>query len=315
MAASPQRQDLENLVPPSPARREIWAGVFAIIGVVAALVTLIMLTDPGTFRGRANVFAVLPDAGGLRNGDPVRMLGVNIGRVTEFDLERGGGVRIRIELERAYEVPADSRVRLRSAGLVGGMVADIEPGVSDEFLQGGETIPGTIVRGLFDPDSEGIARVDTLLLRAEGMVSDRLVDDVHASVSELRALLVETRELVVAQRSDLAGLSRSLRVSAENLERATSGPELQRAVARMDSLTAELTQASTHLTATTASLQEVLGRMERGEGTLGLLSADDSLYLSLTGAASGMQAATESLNALLEDVRANPRKYINLEIF
>jgi phospholipid/cholesterol/gamma-HCH transport system substrate-binding protein len=62
-------------------------------------------------------------------------------------------------------------------------------------------------------------------------------------------------------------------------------------------------------------VQEVIARVERGEGTLGLLSADDSLYVSLTGAAAGLQAATESLNVLLEDVRANPRKYINLEIF
>ncbi|HUG00786.1 MAG TPA: MlaD family protein [Longimicrobiales bacterium] len=313
--AEARSQDLENAVPPGPARREIWVGLFAIVGVVAALVTLITLTDPGTFRGRANVYAVLPDAGGLRNGDPVRMLGVNIGRVTEFDLADGGGVRIRLELERQYHVPADSRMRLRSAGLVGGMVAEIEPGTSSQPLEGGETIPGTIVRGLFDPGSDGIARVDTLLLRAEGFVSPRVVDDLTESVSELRSLITETRTLVSAQREDLTALSGALRVSAQNLERATSGPELRRAVVRLDSVSAQLALASANVTATTASMEEVLGRIERGEGTLGLLSADDSLYLSLTAAATGLQAATESLNVLLEDVRANPRKYINLEIF
>jgi phospholipid/cholesterol/gamma-HCH transport system substrate-binding protein len=313
--AEARSQDLENAVPPGPARREVWVGLFAIVGVVAALVTLITLTDPGTFRGRANVYAVLPDAGGLRNGDPVRMLGVNIGRVTEFDLADGGGVRIRLELERQYHVPADSRMRLRSAGLVGGMVAEIEPGTSSQPLEGGETIPGRIVRGLFDPGSDGIARVDTLLLRAEGFVSPRVVDDLTESVSELRSLITETRTLVSAQREDLTALSGALRVSAQNLERATSGPELRRAIVRLDSVSAQLALASANVTATTASMEEVLGRIERGEGTLGLLSADDSLYLSLTAAATGLQAATESLNVLLEDVRANPRKYINLEIF
>ncbi len=313
--AETRSQDLERMVPPGPARREVWVGLFAIVGVVAALVTLISLTDPGTFRGRANVFAVLPDAGGLRSGDPVRMLGVNVGRVTDFDLNNEGGVRIQLELERQYHVPVDSRVRLRSAGLVGGMVAEIVPGTSSESLQGGETIPGTIVRGLFDPGSEGVARVDTLLARAEGFVSPAVVDDLTESVSELRSLITETRTLVSAPRQDLTALSSALRASAENLERATSGPELRRAVVRLDSLSAELTQASASLTATTASMQEVLGRVERGEGTLGLLSADDSLYYSLTAAADGLRAATESLNVLLEDIRANPRKYINLEVF
>lgn len=314
MAEAPPR-DLESAVPPGPARREVWVGLFAIVGVVAALVTLITLTDPGTFRGRANVFAVLPDAGGLRNGDPVRMLGVNVGRVTDFDLADGGGVRVQLELERQYDVPADSRVRLRSAGLVGGMVAEIVPGTSSESLEGGETIPGTIVRGLFDPGSDGIARVDTLLMRAEGFVSPAVVEDLTESVSELRSLITETRTLVSSQREDLGALSSALRVSAQNLQQATSGPELRRAVVRLDSLSAQLTLASANLTATTASMQEVLGRMERGEGTLGLLSADDSLYYGLTAAAEGLRAATESLNVLLEDVRANPRKYINLEVF
>lgn len=313
--AQARSQDLANAMPPGPARREVWVGLFAIVGVVAALVTLIMLTDPGTFRGRADVYAVLPDAGGLRNGDPVRMLGVNIGRVTDFDLVDDESVRIRLELERRFDVPADSRLRLRSAGLVGGMVAEIEPGSSEEMLEGGETIPGTIVRGLLDPGSEGVSRVDTLLMRAEGVVSERIVEDLTESVGELRSLITETRVLVSAQREDLTALTGALRASAQNLERATAGPELQRAVTRIDSLTAQLNVASGNLTTTSASLQEVLGRIERGEGTLGLLSADDSLYHSLTGAAAGLEAATESLNVLLEDVRANPRKYINLEIF
>ena len=313
--AQERPQNLESSIPPGPARREVWVGLFAIVGVVAALVTLITLTDPGTFRGRADVYAVLPDAGGLRNGDPVRMLGVNVGRVTDFDIEPGGGVRIRLELERQYDVPVDSRLRLRSAGLVGGMVADLEPGTSPDMLDGGETIDGTIVRGLLDPGSAGLARVDSILMRAEGFVSDRVVEDLTESVSELRSLIVETRVLVSAQREDLTALTAAMRASAENLRDATSGPELRTAVARMDSLTAQLTVASADLTATSASVREVLARVERGEGTLGLLSADDSLYHSLNGAAAGLQAATESLNVLLEDVRANPRKYINLEIF
>jgi phospholipid/cholesterol/gamma-HCH transport system substrate-binding protein len=48
--------------------------------------------------------------------------------------------------------------------------------------------------------------------------------------------------------------------------------------------------------------------MEAGEGTLGLLSKDDSLYVSLN-------RATEEIILLVADLRANPRKYLNLELF
>ena len=56
------------------------------------------------------------------------------------------------------------------------------------------------------------------------------------------------------------------------------------------------------------SLRSVLARIDGGEGTLGRLSTDDALYVSLSTAA-------ESLNALLLDLQANPKKYINISIF
>ena len=71
---------------------------------------------------------------------------------------------------------------------------------------------------------------------------------------------------------------------------------------------AMLTATGEKLDAATASLGTILGRMERGEGTLGRLSIDETLYVSLNGAA-------ESLSALLADLQANPNKYINISIF
>jgi phospholipid/cholesterol/gamma-HCH transport system substrate-binding protein len=48
--------------------------------------------------------------------------------------------------------------------------------------------------------------------------------------------------------------------------------------------------------------------MDAGEGTLGRLSTDDSLYVN-------MNAAAQSLNTLLQDLQANPNRYINISIF
>ena len=71
---------------------------------------------------------------------------------------------------------------------------------------------------------------------------------------------------------------------------------------------AMLGQTSESLDAATSSLSAILGRMERGEGTLGRLSTDETLYVSLSDAA-------EALNSLLTDLQANPNKYINISIF
>jgi phospholipid/cholesterol/gamma-HCH transport system substrate-binding protein len=55
--------------------------------------------------------------------------------------------------------------------------------------------------------------------------------------------------------------------------------------------------------------------MDRGEGTLGKLSKDDTLYKNAAEASENLSKATQELNKLLADFQAHPKKYINLKIF
>src|SRR5687767_9048642 len=115
--------------PVKGGNQTLWVGVFLILALVAGLAALFILTDAAIFRGRYIVTTHVPNAGGIRRGDPVQMLGVNIGRVQRFMIDHTG-VAIRLELEGEYDVPKDSHVLLKSSGLLGGMVADIVPGDS-----------------------------------------------------------------------------------------------------------------------------------------------------------------------------------------
>src|SRR5688572_1101532 len=134
-------EDQKDAAPPSGANQTLWVGLFLILGLVALLAALFVLTDAAIFRGRIIVSTHVANAGGIRRGDPVQMLGVNIGRVQRFRIDKDG-VEIRLELEGEYPVPKDSHVLLKSSGLLGGMVADIVPGNSTERLRNGDTLPG-----------------------------------------------------------------------------------------------------------------------------------------------------------------------------
>jgi phospholipid/cholesterol/gamma-HCH transport system substrate-binding protein len=93
------------------------------------LITLFTLTDAATFRGRYVVTTVVPDAGGIRRGDPVQMRGVNIGRVQAFHISEAG-VAVRFEIEGEYKIPKDSKVELKSFSLLSGLAAIVIPGSS-----------------------------------------------------------------------------------------------------------------------------------------------------------------------------------------
>lgn len=303
------------LLPPSRARdRELWVGIFVIFGVVAVLVSLFTLTDAALFRGRYKVQTVVADAGGIRRGDPVQMRGVNIGRVMTFRIVPQG-VAVTLEIEGEYPIPADSQVELRSSGLMGGMVANVVPGTSAQDLDWGDTLPGTIGKGIFDQIDELQGHADQALVRVQNLLDEQTIQNVHEGSRDLRQLLGQLNETAAQQRGELAALTGSLRRSAEALEKVASGPRLDRAAQRIDDLTERLDSTAAALDRSSRAAERILTRMDQGEGTLGKLSRDEALYDRAAEAAASLKQAADELSGLAADVRAQPKKYIHLSIF
>ena len=300
-------QDLLALVPARSRRRDAGIGLFVVVGIAAGLLALFVLTDAATFRGRYIVSTHVQDAGGIRRGDPVQLRGVHIGRVQRFDITPQG-VAVRLELDRGYPVPRDSRVELRGDGLLGGMVAEIVPGRASEELRGGDVLPGNASAGAFAAAANVGSRADTVLIQMQRLLSDQTVGAVGAGAVELSALLRELTAVVGEQRRELNLLTASLNRSASGLERVTSGPELASITTRTDSLLQRLDVASANLQRVSGSLEDALTRIDRGEGTLGRLSRDDALYENLNTAA-------VNLNQLVADIRANPARYFSVRVF
>ena len=307
----------DPLPPPPPGHshnRELWVGLFLILGIAAVLLALFTLTNASMFRGRYVVTTLLPDAGGIRKGDPVQMRGVNIGRIQKFRIDHEG-VAVRLEIEGEYMVPKDSRVELKSGSLLGWMVADVIPGSATTFLRGGETMPGTKVAGAFDSAADIAARAQKALGRVQALLSQKTVDNFESSSVELNGLLKQLSAVTAEQRKDLVALTASLRKSAEGMEKVTAGPELHDTVKRLDALTQKLDGVTVSLDRSSHSVEAILGRIERGEGTLGKFSKDDALYLNANEAIVNVNNAVVEMRKLTEDIRKEPKKYLKLSFF
>ncbi len=306
--------ELEAATPPMTGGREVRVGAFVLLGIFSFLMILFLLTDPATFRGRYMIVTEVNNAAGIRQGDPVQMRGVNIGRVHRFELAPEG-VAITLEIEGRWEIPRDSRARIAGMDLMGGRTMEVLRGESEEMLGSGESIPGVWTPGMLDLADElgGDARstmddARSTMERIQALLSDPTVSAVEGSVSELEELLEVLTAATREQRSELARLSQSLSRSAERVEDLTGREELHRSLARADSTLVELHEAGGNLARATRSLELVLERVERGEGTLGRLSEDGELYET-------MNSAMEEIRLLARDVRDNPDRYIRLRIF
>ncbi len=305
----PTDEELARMAPPTTGGREVRVGLFVLMGIIGLLTILFLMTDPATFRGRYRLVTLVQDAGGIRSGDPVRMRGVNVGRVRGFDLT-GDGVMIGLEIDGEWFIPQDSRTELISGGLLGGRTVDVLPGSSDQRAPRGSVLPGELVLGTLEQTDDLGNTVQDVLARVQGLLSDTTMGAIQGSAQELETLLEELTAVVGGQREELGELTSSLNRTASELEGVTTeaSPGLARALARADSVMDRLNRTSGTLDEATVALRSILGRMERGEGTLGLLSQDESLYRNLNTAA-------ENVSRLAEDIRMNPGRYIRLSLF
>jgi len=305
------------LPPMPPARgryREAWVGLFVVAGIAAVLITLLTMTNAALFRGRYILLTDVPNASGIRKGDPVLMRGVNVGRIMRFTISPRG-VEVRLEIEGEYPIPKDSRVEIKASGLLGGMVADVIPGQSSQSARWGDRLQGGTGVGLFDKMDALAGQADKVVVRLQNLLDEQTVNDLKGSAEGARKSLAQLQAMLEEQRGDLRALSASLRRTAESVDKATSGPELANTVKRIDQLTQRLDGTLGTVDRSSTSLEAILARVERGEGTLGKLSKDEQLYKNATDATANMNKAAEELQKLVGDFRANPRKYVNLKIF
>jgi phospholipid/cholesterol/gamma-HCH transport system substrate-binding protein len=295
--------------PPSSRgyNRELWVGLFVLAGAIISITLLMVLTEPTALRGRYNVYTVIPDAGGIRKGDPVRMLGVVIGRVMTFELQ-GDTVKVRLEIEGEYKITEGSRVAIRSKSMFGEKVADVFPGPGPGHVKEGTLLPGELEVGLMENTEVLSQQAADVMDRAQKLLSEETMQNVQVSTAEARALLSELQKMATEQRRELAALSSSLRKSAASIEGATTQPELKSAIKRTETVMLRMQESSESLKRSTTSLETVMTRLEQGEGTLGKLMKDDSLYKNLNEAAA-------NTSKLMEDIRRQPRRYVKLSFF
>jgi len=184
--------------------------------------------------------------------------------------------------------------------LFGAKFIDYNPGSREEMLARGRVITGSNQPDITDVAQGVASRANELMSNAANIVSDRLGEDIHNT-------LVVTQRAMATLASAPEGpfikqTTRTLEATQRVMERVDSmlGSGTGR---NIDSISTNLARLTNHLGSTTAALDTLLRRINRGEGTLGKMAADTMLYHDL-------HALSVSLTALLTDLKEHPDKYM-----
>lgn len=317
-------------------RAEIRSGILILVSLAVLVVGIFLVSDlKDLLEEKKELTVLFTYADGISRGSPVWYAGVEVGEVTKVSIapQRPDRVALTLRIDPRARVTKDSKVYIRSLGMMGAKYVDISPGSPEgESLKPGEVLEGEAPVSL----SEIMERGYTIARQLEGLLGElqdlakgikdegglaRPIRNASIFLGELRErnkdlerILKKVEGLLASSQASLEKLSISMEQVAKNTNRilGEGGVELvallQEARKTNESLRLKLDGVYEHLSG-------VLVRAEQGatEATSLIKDAralldenDQNLYLLLLH----LEEASRHLEALSQDLRAHPWKVL-----
>lgn len=292
---------------------EIRVGVAVFVASLILIVGLMWFQGFKVGHGNYQIHAVFPMVGGIGPGDKVNLNGVEMGSVKRVHL-RDRDVLLTMDISRRARIPDDSRIVLQTVGIMGERIITVLLGSSDTFLE-----PGATMQGAYEPGiTEALAFLGTIMDDLTQLTKDMQQiaatltqgNKLKGMVENLAEVSARLRALVERDAPDLESGVKSFRRSAETMDRL-----LARNEGNIDTLMTSFADASrdfpelvARMRAVTDALAEITNSLQKSDNTLGALMSDRVLLDKL-------EKAVQDLDELVSDVKANPKKYLKVEIF
>jgi phospholipid/cholesterol/gamma-HCH transport system substrate-binding protein len=285
-----------------------------IVGAIVTIAILVFIFGTMWLSGRSvssdNLVRIqFPNVSGLKRASPIRVSGVNIGKVERIEFVDVGKVLVTASLPPKIRPRVDADAKIVSVTLVGDYAVDFDPGQAAEFLPPGKVILGTQDLGLSGKALELSDRADSILVGAQAIVNKETAQQLRSTLTALEGTLKAAQRTMQiygdSTRGPTAELTRTMaafRQLTTRLDSTLGNPALGRTLSRTDTLTSNLASM-------TARFDSTLAAINRGQGTLGKFATDSGLYYD-------MRDLSKSMKELLDELKKHPGKVpVTIKLF
>lgn len=312
-------------------KRVIFIGITFILAIALFFWGYNFLKGNDIFNKQTIFYAKYHEVSGLTRANPVLINGLRVGQVRTiyFDPDLSGDIIAVIVLNTKFPVPKNSIASIFSADLMGSKAINLKLGNSMELLQEGDTLRTSIEGSLKDEVNAQVqpikikaenllASIDTLVVAFQSIFNESARDnlkesfnDIRQTFSNLQSTTSNIDTLVITEASRVASILENVdsltRTLSENRHKFASIISNFEVVS--DSLAkADIPGTFMRANKTLDNLDAILNTINSGEGSLGMLLHNDTLYIELNKSA-------EQLNLLLKDLRENPKRYVKFSLF
>lgn len=312
-------------------RKEFRIGLIFVAATGILIWGIMYLKGLELFRNRQLVYAVYERVNGLVPSNPVSINGMKVGQVKDIYFAKKDPRKIIVEmfLNIEYPIPKNSVARIFSADLMGSKGVEIVIGNSKELIRNGDTLFAKTEATLGEEVNQQLAplkrkaedlisSIDSIATILTQVLNENTRDNLVLAIGHVQEALRNIAHassnldtLVSTQRNHLANIIINVESISSNLKQ--NNDKIRNILTNLSNVSDSLAQARVPYTLnqvvnTIHTLNAILEKINKGEGSLGLLINDKELYKEVTKTAG-------DLNALLEDIKANPKKYVKVSVF
>jgi phospholipid/cholesterol/gamma-HCH transport system substrate-binding protein len=297
--------------------KELKTGLLAVFAISTFILGYNYLKGSNVFQTDRVFYSVYNNVEGLDLSSSVTLNGLRVGKVQEIQIDGAtGNLIVKFSVNMDFEFSKESIARIYGGGIIGGKSLAIVPNYElRNYAVTGDTLPGQVEEGIMELVND---RLSPLQKKVESAIVG--VDSLMFAVNDV--MDIESRKSLRETINNLNKITKSFAVSSNSLENILAGNEekLNRTFENLD-VTAEnfaklsdslsqinFSQMVSELETTLANFKALSENLNSGEGTLGKLLTDDSLYVNL-------EFATRQLEELLQDIKLNPKRYIHISVF
>ena len=281
---------------------EVRVGIFVLICLAVIAALIVKFGKLERFSAKTyDITVVFPNVGGIVRDANVMYAGIPVGKVRDIRLAENGSLKVKVTLAiyEGYQIRNDAKFVINQSGLLGDRYIDVIPqGATAPPIKPGEKVEGAssvdlteAIRSVVDVLHQAagtIARIDDVVRRTDEAVKriDEVVLTTHSlthisstfanideTTSNTVALTLDLRAVVTDSRSTLSNTMAKLSLAADNIGLASK---------RVDDLVSgnegEINAAVKNVKESTQRLNDILERLQRGDGTVGKLIVDPTLH-------------------------------------
>lgn len=300
-------------------KKELKIGILALAVLAATFLVINFLRGKDLLDREYELVSFFDDVQGLMPSSAVYIKGYKAGTVSEVSYDREkSGFDVVCVVSRDFAVPADSRMTIYSADLMGGKAIRIDPGQSANMAGDGDYLTPAVSPDMLSSIAAGI---EPLISKGSDVLTnlDNALTNLNLTLSEENRValgnIMKNLDKAVAEIESIAGTieGRTSDLDAFISDLATLSSSLDSIVAKADSTVSDINDISSQVAAAdlagvVTSLNSLLDKMQCSDGTVGKLINDDAVYKSV-------DSLVTNISRLVGKIEENPKKYLRISVF